>query len=212
MLFRSYFVDMQFPLLLPGPVLRLVRTARLEHATVSLALVTVLGVAALVGLTHLVSRGIRPVLKEARVFWRVAAAVPVVVALGIVVVMRHAGLFETLGRWQVALLVLAAAGAVALVVHPDREIDGLSAMVLLSVIATYAILFARRYPAPRPHAYYLYFDRYLYSEVLPAALVLVAFALHLLAGARLRSGAPAARTAVRVVATGTLVVALLGLA
>ena len=42
--------------------------------------------------------------------------------------------------------------------------------MLLLVIGVYVVLFARRVPAPKAQANYLYFDRYLFSEVLPAAL------------------------------------------
>ena len=206
---HRYFVDMQFPLLVPDPVLRLLRSARLVHATPAVLVATALGVAAVLGAVHLVRRHVSVRLVDrAPQFWRTVYLAVVGLTVVIAGVMREAGLLETLGRWQIALLVLAVVGAIALIVRPDREIDGVSGALLLLVIGTYAVLFARRYPAPRGHAYYLYFDRYLYSEVLPAALVLVALAIHTIAGWRLRRGAPALRRAARVAVVATLVVTL----
>ncbi|MFM7225631.1 MAG: hypothetical protein ACKO1Y_09460 [Actinomycetota bacterium] len=208
---HRYFVDMQFPLLVPDPVLRLLRSARLVHATPAVALAAAAGTAAVVGVCGLVRRHGAPRLEVHRTwFWRGFYAAVVAVTLATAAVMREAGLLETLGRWQVALLVLAVVGVGALIVRPDRDIDGVSGALLLLVIGTYAVLFARRYPAPRGHAYYLYWDRYLYSEALPAALVLVALAVHVVAGARLRQGAPGLRRAVRIATTGVLVVVVAG--
>ena len=50
----------------------------------------------------------------------------------------------------------------------------------LLIVGVYTVLFARRVPQPKPQTYYLYFDRYLFSEVLPAALVLAVIGFQML--------------------------------
>ena len=88
-------------------------------------------------------------------------------------------------------------------------------MLFLLVIATYVVLFARRVPEPKVQTYYLYFDRYLYSEVLPAALVLGAIGMHLLtdSAARLvRSSRTQVSIAGRTAIAAVLAVVVIGLA
>ena len=70
--------------------------------------------------------------------------------------------------------------------QPGKYLDAACGLLFLLVIGTYIVLFARRVPEPKVQTYYLYFDRYLYSEVLPAALVLGAIGLHVLADAATR--------------------------
>ena len=92
--------------------------------------------------------------------------------------MNSAGLREGLGRWGVVVLVLATVGLVLVVWRPGRFVDGPMGVLLILGIATYMVLFAERVPNTLPHPYFLYFDRYLFSEVLPLALIFVAIGLH----------------------------------
>ena len=81
------------------------------------------------------------------------------------------------------LLVLVAIGAVGVVARPGRYLDAACGLLLLLVIGVYIVLFARRVPDPKVQTYYLYFDRYLFSEVLPAALPLAAIGLQMVVDA-----------------------------
>ena len=62
-------------------------------------------------------------------------------------------------------------------VWPGRYVDAVSGLMFLVVVAVYCVLFARRVPTPKIQTYYLYFDRYLFSEVFPAALPLTAIGM-----------------------------------
>jgi hypothetical protein len=76
------------------------------------------------------------------------------------------------------------------------------------VVCAYSILFADRVKVALPHAYYLYYDRYLFSEVLPAALVFAAIALHMIVQAY--TAAARGPVLVRVAIVGLCVVAAVG--
>ena len=78
---------------------------------------------------------------------------------------RHAA-----GDGDPSLIVLCAIGAVGVVHRPGKHVDAACGLMLLLVIGVYTVLFARRVPDRKVQTYYLYFDRYLFSEVLPAAL------------------------------------------
>ena len=90
------------------------------------------------------------------------------------------GLGATLWRWGPVLLVLVAAGVVAVVSRPGKYLDATCGFLFLLVIAVFSVLFARRVPIPKPQANYLYYDRYVFSEILPAALLFGAIGLQVL--------------------------------
>jgi hypothetical protein len=127
------------------------------------------------------SRVVR-VRSPARGFWRAATASAVALsALGLAVT-QHRGVEDGLGRWGPAVLTLAAIGITLLVLRPDRYLDGGSGLFMLLVAGAYALLFALRHPHVKGAIYFLYWHRYLYSEVLPVALVFVGIAVHALIG------------------------------
>jgi hypothetical protein len=137
-----------------------------------------------------------------RLWQRSAASVVGIAVVGLALSPR-AGVDDGLARWGPALLVLAAGGIAVLALRPGRYFDGAAGFFVVLVVATYTLLFALRLPHPRRAIYYLYWDRYLYSEVLPFALVLVAIALHGLIGVSV--DADHRRTALRVVAVVALI-------
>jgi hypothetical protein len=157
-------------------------------------------IAAVLAATALVTARLRAkVVDRPVVFWRTAYAVAVVVTGAILLAVHHAGLKDALARWGAVLVLLTIVGVLGVVVRPGRYLDGVSAFLLLLVICTYSVLFAARVPRSLPHAYYLYYDRYLFSEVLPAALVFAAIALHVIVdtyGSVVRSRAVVARVAI----------------
>src|SRR5207244_4320970 len=73
------------------------------------------------------------------------------------------------------------------------------------VMAVFVVLFARRVPDPKIQTYYLYFDRYLFSEVLPAALPLAAIGIQMTVDACSRF-APARVAKVAIAAVVVLIV------
>src|SRR5262249_6879211 len=104
-----------------------------------------------------------------------AAVIAAVVALAIVLTfIQRDGLVDALQRWGVVLVVPAIAGIVLLAWKPERYLDHLSALFVVALVATFTVLFAHRLPTARSAPYYLYWDRYLFSEVLPLALIFVA--------------------------------------
>ena len=158
---------------------------------------------------------VRRVVSRPQTFWRAAYAAVVVVTAGALLSLHVTGLGNTLSRWGPVLIVLVVIGLVAVLVRPGAFLDAGSGLLFLLVIGTYVVLFARRVPAPKVQTYYLYFDRYLYSEVLPAALVLGAIGLHLFADActRLtRSARTEVAVAGRIAIAALLAVVVLGLA
>ena len=119
-----------------------------------------------------------------------------------------------MGLWLVVLAI-----AALVIIWRRRDVGPQSALVFLAA-ATVLLLIAfqtHRLGNNRPHAFFLYWDRYLVSEVLPALVVLAAIGASLLlpiisawwrrrnpevpGGARLRSMAPALATVVAVILT-----------
>jgi hypothetical protein len=115
-------------------------------------------------------------------FWQVAATSVVGIAVVGLAVCQRGGVDDALERWGLAILLLAACGTAVVALRPGRYLDGATGFFVLLVVATDTLLFALRLPEARRAIYYLYWDRYLYSEVLPFALLLAAIALHELIG------------------------------
>jgi len=211
---HAYFVT-QLHHLLPGPLYRLTADAHLVQISIFLVIAGAIALAAVLWCARLVTRVVRPrTVTRSRTFWRAAYAAVVVVTAGALATLHVSGLGNTLVRWGPVLIVLVLLGLVALVLQPGEALDAGSGLLFLLVIGTYIVLFARRVPAPKVQTYYLYFDRYLYSEVLPAALVLGAIGLHLLlgAGARVaRSSRAEVTIAGRIAVVAVLTIAAIGL-
>jgi hypothetical protein len=189
-----YFLA-QLDRLLPGFMMDLVERAHLERASLPLVLVGVVAFAAVLGLVRLV-RHVRPrVAGRPLPFWRCAYAA--VIALAAIASLSYGlgSLRNTGERWGVVLLVLVVIGAIGVVVRPGRYLDAVTGFLVLLVIGAFVVLFTRRIDQPRLHTYYLYFDRYLVSEVLAAALPLAAIGLQIVVDGCRRVPARAARFA-----------------
>ncbi len=149
------------------------------------ALVLTLGVvfALVLVAAHLVRGARRLQIKPpATHFWRAAAASVVGVAAVGLALSQRGGLVDALARWGPALVLLSAAGLGVVVFRPDRYLDGAAGLFVVLSVAAYTLLFAFRLRHAWGAIYFLYWDRYLYSEVLPLALLLVAITLHALFG------------------------------
>ncbi|MBW1881096.1 MAG: hypothetical protein JRJ84_22310, partial [Deltaproteobacteria bacterium] len=88
--------------------------------------------------------------------------------------LRLGGLLDSLSRFSPVLLILGAAGILA--AH-FRNKDAVAASMGLHgayLFSVFAALFALRITEPRNHAYFLYWDRYLFSEAFPGLVILAA--------------------------------------
>jgi hypothetical protein len=166
--------------LLPGVVFR-VAEAHLVTFSPSLVFAGAFGLAVVLGAAFAVMRWVRPhTAGRPQRFW-LAAYIAVILATALAcAIFPLAGLADTLLRWGPLLLALVAIGVVVVVARPGRYLDGASGLMFLLVIAVYSMLFARRVHSAQGQANYLYFDRYLFSEVLPAALLLSTIGLQAL--------------------------------
>jgi hypothetical protein len=207
---RTYFVQTQLRGMVPHAVFKIADRAKLFDVSIPLVLAVAAGLAAVLGLTVLVTRYVRPkVVDRPEQFWRVAYGVLVGGTFVALIFMHHGGLVDATLRWGPVLVLLTLAGLAAVLVRPGKYLDGVNGWFLLLVTCSYTLLFAARVKISMPHAYYLYYDRYLFSEVLPAALVLAAIGLHLLVDGfeQARTLATRARTATRVAIVVLCVVA-----
>jgi hypothetical protein len=211
---HAYFVT-QLHHLLPGPAYRLAADAHLIDASVFLVIAGAVAIAAVLVATRGIARYVRPhVVTRPRTFWWCAYAAVGAITAAALLALRISGLSNTLARWGPVLIVLFVIGIVATVHQPGKFLDATTSLLILLVIGTYLVLFARRVPEPKVQTYYLYFDRYLYSEVLPAALVLGAIGLHVVADAasRLwRSSRTHISVAGRVAIAAVVAIVLIGL-
>jgi len=180
--------------------------AKLEHFSPALVVAGVLALALVLGLAWLVHRYARPRLAgRPLLFWRWAYAAVVVIALLALLTFHLDGLTDTWSRWGAVLLVIVAIGGIGVVARPGRYLDAACGFLLLMIIGVFVVLFARRVPHPKVQTYYLYFDRYLFSEVLPAALPLAAIGIQMIVDACTRF-APARVAKVAIAAIVVLIV------
>ena len=192
---------------------RAFRTAR-RWQLLELSVPLVLTLAAILALVLVAAyfvrraRGLR-MKPPASTFWTATAATVVALALLVFAVAKKGGVVDALERWGPALLLLTAVGVVLVALRPGRYLDGAAGLFVVATVLAYTILFAMRLRHARGAIYFLYWDRYLYSEVLPLALLLVAITVHELVGLCVdaTNRRPVLRAAV---AVG--VVALIGLA
>jgi hypothetical protein len=176
---RTYFVQNQLRGLLPHSLFKVGNRLQLFSVSVPLVIALAVGLVVVLRATLLVTRFVRPrVVDRPVVFWRYAYGILLGASAVAAVFMHHAGLLDALARWGIVLLALTLVGIAAIFVRPGRYLDGVDGSILVMTICAYSLLFMARVPVSKPHAYYLYYDRYLFSEVLPAALVLAAIGLH----------------------------------
>jgi hypothetical protein len=210
---RTYFVQTQLRGMVPHSIFKVADKAKLFDVSIPLVLAVVAGLAAVLGATVLVQRHLRPrVVDRPEVFWRVAYGVLVGGTFVALVFMHHGGIVDATLRWGPVLVILTVIGLAALLVRPGRYLDGVNGWLLLLVTCSYSLLFAARVKVSMPHAYYLYYDRDLFSEVLPAALVLAAIGLHVFVERFEQAGAlaPRARASMRVAIAVVCIVAAIG--
>jgi hypothetical protein len=205
---RHYFVTTQLDSILPHKVFRLADRAHLLNASPAFVVAVALALAGVYGGALLVTRYLRPrVVERAVGFWRVAYAAAIGSTLITLVFVHRAGLVDAVARWGPVLVGLTVLGLAMLVARPARTVDGVNGWLLVLVVCSYSLLFAARVPMSKPSAYYLYYDRYLFSEVLPAALLVASIGVHTIVD--IYGSAVRARIAVRIAIVALAVVAAL---
>ena len=175
-----YFVQKQMHEFLPRSVWNAANRMKLFDISPELVVVLVAApLAAVLFVAAQLRRAVHQRVEASSVrFWRVAYGAVIVIALTAFALMKRSGLVDGLERWDMLLLVLVLAGAVVVVLDPERQVGRATGLLIFCSIAAFALLFAARYPVPRSHPYYLYTDRYLFSEVMPLGLVLAAVGAH----------------------------------
>jgi hypothetical protein len=95
------------------------------------------------------------------------------------------GLLDALRRYELVVLVLGALGVGAALWRFADRLDDDERVALAAVVViggAFAVLFAERLPEPRYAPYYLYWDRYLFSETWPLVVLATIWATALLGG------------------------------
>lgn len=169
---RAYFVEAQLEVELPPRIFDALDRLDLLSVSPSLVVLGLVVTAVAAGLT-LAVRPSATAVRDRRRRW----AVPVVTVLAVAVtgsvaaMLGTESLVDALERWHVLLLGLAVAGAVVLAVGRLAEDPVVLAMVLTTG-GFGIVLFAVRLDETLEHAYYLYWDRYLFGDAFFVALVL----------------------------------------
>ncbi|HVM54068.1 MAG TPA: hypothetical protein VM262_12795 [Acidimicrobiales bacterium] len=187
---HQYFIAEQLPKFVPDPVLRhLEGMGGLRFALPRVVALVVATAALVAALRWLHSRvgppRDTPTLRAVR-----AATLPILVVAVVVALLttfEHAGVTDALARYNPAVEMLGALGAgVALwrFAHrmDDHERVAITFVVLLA--GAFALLYAERLPTPRYAPYFLYWDRYLFSELFPLMVLATIWAVSLVDRAR----------------------------
>lgn len=180
----GYYVETQLPMFLPSRVLRPLSDLGLFDPTWAnaavLAALTTVGCGVVVALGSLVSR------REARRPARSGSAGETVVLVasaaalvGTLVVLseQDGDVWRIAGRVGLWLFAAGVVGVVAARWFPDEAARPV-VLVAVTTILLYLVFQDARLGPVREHAFYLYWDRYLFSEIFPCLVLLAAVALH----------------------------------
>lgn len=180
---RAYFVHRQL-IKFAGPAVvdSLARLGWLE-ASVSLGAAAALGLGGLLLAARALNSRVWPRGSPQLVLVGVIGA-----ALALVLRFPIGGLAEASRHFGPLLLGLAAVGVVALLWDPGAAPVRATMLLAMAMLAPFAALFAWQFHEPLAHPVFLYYDRYLFSEVFPALLLLMMNGAHALEVAARRLG------------------------
>lgn len=206
----DYFVHKQLDGLVPGPLFRIGKKAHLFSTSVPMVLAVAAGLVAVVALAEVVRRFVRPrVAEHSTGFVQIASVATLAVGGLAVLALGTHGLRDALERWHIVVVLLVALGTIALVWRPRAYVDLVTGYFLIGSSVTYTVLFVARRAKPIAHPYYLYTDRYLFSEVLVLAFVLAGIGVSAAIGVGLAR--KWSRRTVQAIAAGAAVVLFVGL-
>ena len=201
----GYYVDTQLPLFLPSSVLRPLSDLGLFDASWSnagvLTGITVLGCGVVVALgTWVTRRDARRPPRTGTVGETVvlAAAGAAVLATLVVLAGQDGDVWRIAGRVGLWLFAAAVVGVVAARWFPDVAARPV-VLVAVATVLLYLVFQDARLGPVREHAFYLYWDRYFFSEIFPCLVLLAAVGLHQVLAVLERvlvTAPPGARTAV----------------
>jgi hypothetical protein len=183
---HPYFIAEQLPKFVPDPLFEhLEGMGGLRFAAPRLLLLAAVTVGLVVGLRKL-NAAVGPPREGTvlRVLRR--AALPAFAAgclLALLTVLDAAGLRDALARYDLVVELLAVLGVgVAMWLFADRLDDAqrVGAALVIVTGGAFALLYAERLPKPRYAPYFLYWDRYLFSELFPLMVLAVIWAVWLL--------------------------------
>jgi hypothetical protein len=113
-------------------------------------------------------------LRPDRLRWPLPLTAAIGIAMGVVLFAEGAGeIWSQMGRLG---LVLPACGLLGLFVVHRRSLGGVAAVLAGCIAALMLVVQTMRFDTYRAHTYFLYWDRYLFSEVLPMFVLLAAVA------------------------------------
>lgn len=201
-----YFIEFQMPQFFPERVWRLFDDLGGLRAAVPKGLVLAGAVAALVWLAFAVNARVGPPVDAKWLRIVRAAMLPSIVVAALLSLwwpLDAGGLSDALARYDPAVYLLAGLGLVWATVAFARDMSehGRVALVVIVLVgAAFALLHAYRFPTPRYAPYFLYWDRYLWSEFYPLLVLMAAWGVALLE----RGWKRIASTAWRAVAGGVV--------
>jgi hypothetical protein len=178
---HPYFIDFQMPQFLPDAVWH--RFADIGHLGPALwkGAIFLAAVALVLGLATALNRWDAPRSVRAAVL----PAALVVGLLALVTPLDAGGLREGLDHYDLVVQVLLVVGVVGPFVAFARDAEDhvrVGIVVLVLVAEAFALLHAYRFDVPRSASYFLYWDRYLWSDFFPAAMVLAAVGIGVVQG------------------------------
>ena len=177
---HPYFIEFQMPQFFPDRVWR--RFADLDRLgpVIWKGAVYAALVAAALAVAWWLHRRVGPPDQPAWVLRLRSALVPAALAVAVLALfwpLDAGGLREALETYEGSaqvLLVVGVIGAVVTFARPMAEHARVAVLFASLFALTYALVHAFRFDAPRFAPYYLYWDRYLWSEFLPMMLLLAA--------------------------------------
>jgi hypothetical protein len=208
--FTGDYFHKQLDGMVPGALYRAAVRYHLVEAGARLAVALLVAFGVVFALAALVRRLSSRMRGESTEPYRwVAGGVVIAFAVALTLLDRG-GLVDALQRWNLVIVAFATGGVAVLVVRAGRAIDGIVALALLSSVGAYVALYADRLPEARDAPYYLYWDRYLFSEVMPVALALAAISATALFMWLSSAGEQPARAYVVAAIVGSVIVVPLG--
>lgn len=172
-----YFIAEQLPKFVPDPLFDQIEgMGRLGFAVPRLVALVAATAALVVGVRwlHTVVGPRRDGAALRAVRLGVLPGVVVLAVAALYTVLDHEGLADSLDRYNPLVLLAGGAGIAVAMWRFARDLDDeqqVAVTFVVLLVAGFSLLFAERLPEPRYAPYFLYWDRYLFSEVFPVTVL-----------------------------------------